>query len=70
MEIRENEAYYENGPSYGRKEAMVIEITPQRIVYREILGWNYGWPTLGQTHSASRDSFASQFPNRVPFEQL
>ena len=53
-------AAYDNGRALfdGREEVIVTGVTEDRIEYQDIIGWDYGWPTLGQRHSASHASFA------------
>ena len=58
------DAAYSDGQFAG-KSAVVTEVRDGRVEYQEVDRWNYGWPVLGQRHSASPASFRQQYPHEI-----
>jgi len=66
--IRKDGAYHDG--QFAGKSAYVNEVRDGRVEYQDVDRWNYGWPVLGQRHSASLDNFKQQYPKEIDLSQF
>ena len=62
-----NVAYGSQANPLLSHDVLVTEVSGNQVRFTEILGWNYGAPNLGQSRSATVESFEKQYPHRIEF---
>ena len=69
MKIRTT-GYHDGQIEHKRRNVMVTEVGPDRIEFKDINSWSYGWPRFGQSHSMSRRKFEATFTHEIEFVEV
>ena len=65
--IERNTAYGTHGNPILSNDVLVTEVSGNKVQFTKILGWDYGVPSLGSSHSTTVEKFEAQYPHRIEF---